>query len=81
LYLFEDLARTGVSVEQFQVLQRRDGDIVIRVRSAATNPLDVIEKVLLEARRRLPDSRIAAELVAEIPPQASGKSALIIREA
>jgi phenylacetate-CoA ligase len=81
LYLFEDLARAGVSVEQFQVVQRRNGDIVIRVRSSAQNTNELLDSVLLEARRRLPNSSIQAELVAAIPPQASGKSALIIREA
>lgn len=81
LYLFEDLARAGVAVEQFQVIQRRGGEIIIRVRTAPQGAVSILDHVLLEAKRRLPGSDIIVERVDDIPRQKSGKSALIVREA
>jgi phenylacetate-CoA ligase len=80
LYLFEDLAQSGHEIEQFQVIQDRDGRILIRVRLSDRSSSGILSLIVSEARRRLPDMEISIASVAHIPRMVSGKSALIIRE-
>ena len=80
LYLFEDLAQRGVAVEQFQVIQRRDLSITIRLKASGPDASALSTTVLSEARRRLPAMEISVDAVRSIERLPSGKSALIVRE-
>lgn len=79
MYLFEDLARRGVVVNQFQVIQERDRSVEIRIVGNGHEAIQAAQLVEIEARNRLPGLEVSCVLVQTIERRPSGKTPLIIR--
>lgn len=79
MYLFEDLAKRGVVVNQFQVIQERDRSVEIRIVGDGHEALQTAKFVEIEARNRLPGLQVSCVLVQTIERRPSGKTPLIIR--
>jgi phenylacetate-CoA ligase len=81
MYLFEDLRRDGLAVDQFQVTQMPEGSIRIDVTGVESGrPESALEAIRGAAAARLPDVPIAARFVDEIQREASGKLRVIVNE-
>jgi phenylacetate-CoA ligase len=81
MYLFEDLRRDGLAVDQFQVTQTPEGSIRIDVTGVESGrPESALEAIRGAAAARLPDVPIAARFVDEIQREASGKLRVIVNE-
>lgn len=79
MYLFEDLASKGVTINQFQVIQDSSGALEVRLVGDVHSDRESLDIVCSELRSRLPNLPVAGKLVSSIEKRPSGKTPLIIR--
>jgi phenylacetate-CoA ligase len=80
--LFEQILMNalGADVKKFQIEQRRDGAIVLRVVLVRPLPSSAFERVERECLRLVPGLRLTIEAVPDLLPQASGKRRVVVVE-
>jgi phenylacetate-CoA ligase len=79
MYLFEDMAQQGYSVNQFQVVQEEDRSVELRLVGEHSKLAATAAALEGEARRRLPGLVISSRIVTDIERRSSGKTPLIIQ--
>jgi len=75
MYLFEDMRKAGVRIEQFQVVQRESDEILVKLVAPEDSEADVL--VIREISSRLPAVRVIVEHVRSIERAPSGKMQVI----
>ena len=77
MYLFEDLRSAGAAIGKFQVVQRAADRVELRVVPAGDFHALEEARLLAVARERLPGVHLSVLRVPELPPLASGKTAVV----
>ena len=78
VYLFEDLAKKGCSIKQFQVVQYSDRSIDVCI-VPGENDTGLLELVQTEVESRLPGVSVQCRVVPNVQRRPSGKTPLIVR--
>jgi phenylacetate-CoA ligase len=78
VYLFEDLAKKGCKIRQFQVLQNPDRSIEVRIVPGEHAEL-LLALIQSEVEARLPGLIVRCRVVSEVQRKPSGKTPVIIR--
>lgn len=80
MYLFEDLKRAGLGVDQFQVRQLDENRIEINLRSAKAPSTDQLNALHSRVLRDMPGVDLGVRSVEEIGRAKSGKTQVIVNE-
>lgn len=80
--LFEQLLMNalGAHVKQFQIVQKKDDSIVLRLAPQGELPSRQVDGMLAECRDLLPGLAVRVEMVSALPPESTGKRRVVVVE-